>query len=182
MSLGQNKQGDGADAGGQTELHWEWSAPVCVGKGPCARTGHSACLLADNATVLVYGGWDPQASRDSDDVTYFTDAFLLDTVSWEWRAAPAHVAGAIAAKAASHGGVTGHAMEALLLQGSQSTPSFNSEDRVSSASSSQKKLKVRREKVAGAQGGAAAMETSLAVFGGQRGSGERCSDLTLVTL
>lgn len=63
---------------------WEWSKPHVLGDAPLPRTGHGACLLADGKTLFVHGGWDPQ-DETKDEVTYYSDAFLLDTELWGWR-------------------------------------------------------------------------------------------------
>jgi N-acetylneuraminic acid mutarotase len=67
---------------------WQWSHPTTTGVKPVARTGHSATVLEDGRTVLVYGGWDPNADDDDDDgfeETIFDDYYLLDTETWKWR-------------------------------------------------------------------------------------------------
>ncbi len=40
---------------------WSWFYPVCIGDGPCARTGHIA-VLVDDRNIFFHGGWDPQVS------------------------------------------------------------------------------------------------------------------------
>jgi hypothetical protein len=67
------------------EKAWRWIHPTIRGTGPSPRTGHSATLLEDNKTILVYGGWDVNAS---DEETIFSDCFLLDTETWVWKAGP----------------------------------------------------------------------------------------------
>lgn len=75
---------------GMTTMHWRWSHPTATGKIPTARTGHSATVLADSKTVMIYGGWDPngddeEAMNESDEETMFDDYYLLDTEKWNWR-------------------------------------------------------------------------------------------------
>ena len=67
---------------------WRWSHPNVSGKAPSPRTGHSATLLDDNKTILIYGGWDPNAEDDKGEDTIFGDSFLLDTKSWTWTKGP----------------------------------------------------------------------------------------------
>lgn len=66
---------------------WSWFHPCVVGTPPQARTGHSATLI-DGTKILVFGGWDPQREAPSDGEpaapSVFSDAFVLDTESWEW--------------------------------------------------------------------------------------------------
>ncbi len=65
---------------------WRWFHPSIRGVGPSPRTGHTATLLDDNKTILVYGGWDVNMSDDKD--TIFGDSFLLDTETWVWMKGP----------------------------------------------------------------------------------------------
>ena len=44
------------------------------------RTGHSAVLLSDQRSILIYGGWDTNEKEER----LFNDAFILDTKSWSW--------------------------------------------------------------------------------------------------
>ncbi|ETL25050.1 hypothetical protein L916_21058, partial [Phytophthora nicotianae] len=65
---------------------WSWFHPCVVGVPPQERTGHSATLLSDGK-ILVFGGWDPQRDDASAPTSVFSDAFLLDTNTWEWQPA-----------------------------------------------------------------------------------------------
>lgn len=67
---------------------WVWSNPKCKGETPSPRTGHSAALLNDGSTILVYGGWDPNTEDENGDDLIFGDSFLLDTKTWTWRKGP----------------------------------------------------------------------------------------------
>lgn len=60
---------------------WKWTKPQVVGSAPLPRSGHSATAIGSD--IVITGGWDPQ-DEDSD-LAPFTDAFLLNTVKWEWR-------------------------------------------------------------------------------------------------
>jgi len=66
---------------------WMWSNPQASGKGPCARTGHSAFLMQDGKSICIYGGWDPN-DEENDEIDVFGDSFLLDTTTWEWKPGP----------------------------------------------------------------------------------------------
>ena len=63
---------------------WTWINPVVSGDIPPPRTGHTATLLSDNKTLLVYGGWDIMVDDEGNDMV-FEDAFLLDTETWCWK-------------------------------------------------------------------------------------------------
>lgn len=68
-----------------------WFHPVVSGSPPSARSGHTATLLEDNKTILVYGGWDLNADEDAikDDADMiFSDSYLLDTEQWSWSTGP----------------------------------------------------------------------------------------------
>jgi len=68
-----------------------WFHPVVSGTPPSARSGHTATLLEDNKTILIYGGWDLNADEDAvkDDADMiFSDSYLLDTEQWSWSAGP----------------------------------------------------------------------------------------------
>jgi len=77
------------DASSET---WSWFHPTVSGTAPCPRTGHSAVLLEDGKTLLIYGGWDPNVDEDSTEINdedmFFGDSFLLDTSSWTWNPGP----------------------------------------------------------------------------------------------
>lgn len=63
---------------------WTWINPICSGESPPPRTGHCATLLEDKSTILIYGGWDPNADDDDVDDVIMKDAYLLDTATWTW--------------------------------------------------------------------------------------------------
>ncbi|KAL7498725.1 hypothetical protein ACHAWT_008084 [Skeletonema menzelii] len=66
-----------------------WSHPKCSGDLPKPRTGHTATLLPDGHTILIYGGWDPNTEdENSDEDLVFGDSFLLDTKTWTWSKGP----------------------------------------------------------------------------------------------
>jgi hypothetical protein len=70
---------------------WAWVNPSVKGTIPSARTGHCATLLGDNKTIMIYGGWDPNADEDAkvdDEDIIYADSYLLNTETWEWRAGP----------------------------------------------------------------------------------------------
>lgn len=70
---------------------WMWSHPKTSGTVPSPRTGHCATLLDDKKSILVYGGWDPNADDDanaSDEEMIFKDSYILDTDSWTWSVGP----------------------------------------------------------------------------------------------
>jgi hypothetical protein len=70
---------------------WSWSHPEVSGDAPCPRTGHSAVLLEDGKTILVYGGWDPNMDEEtqiSDEDMMFGDSYLLNTETWTWKNGP----------------------------------------------------------------------------------------------
>ena len=68
---------------------WRWFQPNVSGTSPRPRTGHSATLLEDGKTILIYGGWDPCIDFDNEnEETIFPDAFLLDTELWTWQLGP----------------------------------------------------------------------------------------------
>lgn len=66
-----------------------WSHPKCSGDQPSPRTGHTATLLSDGYTILIYGGWDPNTEdENSDEDLVFGDSFLLNTKTWKWSKGP----------------------------------------------------------------------------------------------
>ena len=66
-----------------------WSHPKCSGDIPRPRTGHTATLLSDGHTILIYGGWDPNTEdEDCEEDLVFGDSFLLDTKTWTWSKGP----------------------------------------------------------------------------------------------
>lgn len=67
---------------------WIWSNPKCVGNEPEPRTGHTATLLNDGYTIMIYGGWDPNTEDENGDDLIFGDSYLLDTKSWTWSKGP----------------------------------------------------------------------------------------------
>ncbi|CAJ1930377.1 unnamed protein product [Cylindrotheca closterium] len=68
---------------------WKWSNPVCAGKAPFPRTGHSATLLDDGKTICFYGGWDPnEEDTNGGEDNIFKGSFLLDTSTWTWSKGP----------------------------------------------------------------------------------------------
>lgn len=147
-------------------LEWEWIRPVTVGTAPCPRTGHGAALLDDGVTLLVHGGWDPSGGEnDDDEVRYFSDAFTLNTKTWEWRRAVLspdmgdthkHVGSAHASPGASSApcALTGHTLVAT---------------------------EPRQQGNSGGSGGggddSGSIPLAVAVFGGQTSSGDRRSQL-----
>jgi len=92
---------------GTTTIHWRWSHPSATGEIPTARTGHSATVLSDGTTVMIYGGWDPngddddeEAMDENDEEIIFDDYYLLDTDKWKWRKG-----GVASSKRVGHGAV-----------------------------------------------------------------------------
>ncbi|KAH8028624.1 hypothetical protein HPB51_017842 [Rhipicephalus microplus] len=55
-----------------------WSRPKVCGHVPGARDGHSACVMGNR--MYVFGGFEEQADRFSQDVHYLD----LDTMLWQY--------------------------------------------------------------------------------------------------
>ncbi|TFJ80489.1 hypothetical protein NSK_008230 [Nannochloropsis salina CCMP1776] len=140
--------------GGGRERGWEWFHPMVVGcDRPAKRTGHAACLLQDGKSIWVQGGWDPQ-DETSEETTLFEDAFILDTETWEWRAAGAEV-GAGEQQEEGPGVVVGHTAVVA---------------------------RAGREGGEGGQGGEENGDGRVLVFGGQDRKGERRDDLFVLSM
>ena len=82
-----------------------WSHPKVSGKPPSPRTGHSATLLEDGHTIMIYGGWDPNTEDEKGDDLIFGDSYLLDTNDWTWSKGPKPKYAPFNAAETSNGGV-----------------------------------------------------------------------------
>jgi hypothetical protein len=81
-----NNQGDVSSS---DSYGWKWSHPTVKGNAPFPRTGHSATLLEDGKTILIYGGWDPnEEDEESGGENIFKSSYFLDTQDWTWKEGP----------------------------------------------------------------------------------------------
>lgn len=70
---------------------WSWINPKVSGNVPPPRTGHCATLLSDKKSIMIYGGWDPNAEDElggNDEDKFFGDSYILNTETWEFRVGP----------------------------------------------------------------------------------------------
>ena len=79
---------DRADSSSSEGFGWKWSHPTVKGKAPFPRTGHSATLLDDGKSIVVYGGWDPNEEGEDGGENIFRSSYVLDTEEWTWKEGP----------------------------------------------------------------------------------------------
>lgn len=96
-----------------------WSSPKVSGKAPSPRTGHTATLMDDGCTVMVYGGWDPNTEDEKGDDLIFGDSFMLDTKSWTWSKGPKPRYASFNGASVSNGGLERVGHSAVLAPGGE---------------------------------------------------------------
>ncbi|KAL3917012.1 MAG: hypothetical protein SGILL_004912 [Bacillariaceae sp.] len=85
LEAGGNNQSESSSSDG---LGWKWSHPTVKGEAPLPRTGHSATLLDDGKSILIYGGWDPNEEGEDGGENVFESSYVLDTEEWTWKEGP----------------------------------------------------------------------------------------------